>query len=1198
MEVQVNVAQDGGERIDQDFKGRQWHGWTDGTQVWKSFRIPYKAKSEPEYTDKEMKFDLSSHVEGIGCTGWDWVKRVSRWVAFDFDAISGHSEKHIKRLTDIELNEVREKVSDIPWVTVRRSTGGKGLHLYVFLDPVISTDNHTEHSALARSILGLMSAVSGFDFQAKVDICGGNMWIWHRKMSPENKGLELIKNGINFSEVPENWRDHVNVIKGRKKRSTPSFIETQNSTDTERLFEQLSGQRSEIELDEDHKKLINYLSENNCNWWWDQDHRMLVTHTYHLKQAHESLGLKGIFKTLSEGTEKGTDHNCFSGDTEFLTPDGPKTFAEMSGKQTKTYTLTDNGMQWVDARILSFGDQVTVPLTFGDGNKVRVTAYHEWLVCNSNGALKNKNFRKFTHELRLKNEYLPLANTELPIPSTIGIAHGFVYGDGWNKNTRGKETTEVALFGTDIDLRDILLEHGNPGVQKYKGSYEQMVRQLPNTWKNLPTNCSKEYAYGFILGLISADGHVNKTRPCIFQSDYDELIKIRKLAIFCGLRCHPIGIHSDSDSPGRFPNGKPCYRLSFNSYNIKNNPFIKREQKESFTRRIKNKSTTVSDIDWQSPIKEKVYCAVVPKFHNFTLANGVITGNCFLFPLKMGAWAVRRYSPGVAEDSTWSQDQNGWTRCYFNRDADILTASRTYAGIEHKSGGYVFREAEVALKAAKMLGVDISLPNWIMTRETKLKEHKDGNLLIEIKHESADPHDAMRGWLAEKNKWSRIFYVPRQKNIPSESNISGYDKTIRHIISETGDDQGWVLNTEKSWRSEPLVNVKLHFDGSGLEAKEVKQILGSCIEKPWTIVNRPFQEEYLGNREWNRNTAQLRFKIKDNTADLKYSTWMRILNHCGKGLDDAIRILPWAKDNGILTGGDYLKCWVSSLFQKPMEPLPYLFFYGNQNSGKSIFHEALSLLITKGYQRADLSLTNSSGFNGELENALICVVEETDLSKNRVAYNRIKDWVTSLQLNVRHMYRTPFHVPNMTKWIQCANHPSYCPVFPGDSRITMMFVDDIDAKDTIPKRELIPLLEQEASDFLTEILSLEIPRSTDRLNIPVVVTSEKLSEMKANRTHLEIFLEEKCHHVTGKAIKFSDFYLAYMEWLEPIYHHEWSKIKVGKELPPHFCKGRLPQTGHHFIGNISWEPHRPGDPELPKCIVQGEYLIIPKEGTP
>ena len=58
MEVQVNVAQGRGERTEGEYRGKQWLAWTDGLTTWKSFRIPYKANTEPEYEDRSMSFDL------------------------------------------------------------------------------------------------------------------------------------------------------------------------------------------------------------------------------------------------------------------------------------------------------------------------------------------------------------------------------------------------------------------------------------------------------------------------------------------------------------------------------------------------------------------------------------------------------------------------------------------------------------------------------------------------------------------------------------------------------------------------------------------------------------------------------------------------------------------------------------------------------------------------------------------------------------------------------------------------------------------------------------------------------------------------------------------------------------------------------------------------------------------------------------
>src|SRR4051794_667192 len=80
MECQVNVAQDNGQRIQGDYKGKLWHGWQDLNtgETWKPIRIPYNAKTTPTYDDREMTWDLARHAEGIGMTGWDWVHRCSR----------------------------------------------------------------------------------------------------------------------------------------------------------------------------------------------------------------------------------------------------------------------------------------------------------------------------------------------------------------------------------------------------------------------------------------------------------------------------------------------------------------------------------------------------------------------------------------------------------------------------------------------------------------------------------------------------------------------------------------------------------------------------------------------------------------------------------------------------------------------------------------------------------------------------------------------------------------------------------------------------------------------------------------------------------------------------------------------------------------------------------------------------------------
>jgi hypothetical protein len=864
MECQVNVAQDGGKRIEGDYRGRKWHGWTDGLTTWKSFRIPFQAYSDPYYTDSEISFNLEEHVEAIGMTGWNWFDQVSKWVAFDFDALIGHSNKHTSKLTEEELENVKEAAEKIPWVTIRKSTSGKGLHLYVHLDSV-GTANHHEHAALGRSILGIMSGITGFDFENRVDICGGNMWIWHRKMEGTD-GLILLKEGSILKDIPRHWKDHIKVVTGRKRKNLPKNIEKAGIADT---FEELAGQYPKVPLDDQHKILINYLQESGAIWWWDQDHHALVTHTWWLQKAHEELSLKGFFESISPGTN----------------------------------------------------------------------------------------------------------------------------------------------------------------------------------------------------------------------------------------------------------------------------------------------------------LEEQ---------------------NCFAFPMRKGGWAIRRFSLGVQEHVSWDQDGFGWTRTYLNREPTLQQACRAFGGIEDPSGGFVFREAEIAMKATALLGIHFNIGNPILGRETKIKQHKDGRLIAEIEYKPTDHGEDMPGWLPKKGKiWTKVYNI--QSISPTETDHQNYDDLVRHLVTSQDEDYGWMIKTDNRWRVEPISHIRVALGAIGLNNKDIVGVLGSSVFKCWTIVNKPFQSEYPGDRQWNRYAAKFRFNPSTDLENLSYTYWLKILNHCGSGLNEAVKVNSWCRANGILTGGDYLKCWIASLFQEPGEPLPYLFFYSQQQgTGKSIFHEALSLLLTKGYQRSDAALISQAGFNAELEGAIICVVEETDLRKNNMAYNRIKDWVTGRELLIHCKGKTPYHIPNTTHWIQCSNNHQSCPIFPGDTRITMGYVEPIDPLKLIPKKQFIPLLEKEANDFLAAILHLEIPPSNDRLNVPVIATADKMMLQKLNETPLERFIADELIPCPGAMIKQSEFYERFQDWLDPEDKRNWSKIRVGREIPTQFPRARQRGTGQFYIGNIAWKEDKI-EPETKLIIIDG-YL--------
>src|SRR5208282_2121821 len=167
----------------------------------------------------------------------------------------------------------------LPYVETRRSTGGSGAHLYCYFDTEgVPTDNHTEHAALARCILGMMSSETNFDFASQIDCCGGVMWLWARKLTAENEGLKLLKPAskeLALADLPANWRDHIEVVQKKRSKVRVNGV-AEDDMDT---FEALASSHEAIPLDASHKAQIEELMRSGYTTLWISDQHLLQTHT-------------------------------------------------------------------------------------------------------------------------------------------------------------------------------------------------------------------------------------------------------------------------------------------------------------------------------------------------------------------------------------------------------------------------------------------------------------------------------------------------------------------------------------------------------------------------------------------------------------------------------------------------------------------------------------------------------------------------------------------------------------------------------------------------------------------------------------------------------------------------------------------------------------------------------------------------------
>ena len=509
--------------------------------------------------------------------------------------------------------------------------------------------------------------------------------------------------------------------------------------------------------------------------------------------------------------------------------------------------------------------------------------------------------------------------------------------------------------------------------------------------------------------------------------------------------------------------------------------------------------------------------------------------NCFLFPLNNGGWRVFRFSPGISEANTWSQDGQGWTTCYFNRTPNLATASRLHGGIEDPDKlGFTFRTPDDAVQVAMILGQkDISVDPLFADRRTLLKTHKDGRLVMEIERKKGDCElkEEPPGWLAKKTKWVRVYDAIISEEKEDDLGVSEFDGVIRAVKSTAKQFIGWkVRDQSKEWVDQPSANVKMMLQNRGLAKDAAECVMGASIDNGWRLVSLPFQPEYPGDRQWNKDAAQFVCPPAALEPDQTphHPHWDMICDHIGAELTPVLAKLPWAIEANIRTGGDYIRAWIACAFREPFEQLPYLFLWGGETSGKSTLHEALGLLVTKGVVKADKALT-SNEFNGELAGAIICAVEEKQINKVAGAYARMREWVTALEIAIRRMrtdvYTIPkFHALDSNEQLEV-----------GMSSLSRRHARHRHLRRWFRRgrrnrqKKLLGILKEEAAHFIYTLLHLPLPPATERLRLRVVETAGKESLALDNSSVLQ-FVQESCDQGPLLREGLSRLFEAYKKW--------------------------------------------------------------------
>jgi len=551
--------------------------------------------------------------------------------------------------------------------------------------------------------------------------------------------------------------------------------------------------------------------------------------------------------------------------------------------------------------------------------------------------------------------------------------------------------------------------------------------------------------------------------------------------------------------------------------------------------------------------------------------------NVFMRPKPNGAFDVYRFGEGTTEDPLW--DSHGkWTHIAYNSPAtlkQICLSSNGYEGTDEKQG-YLFDEVEDLQAALKLLKAEnTNLPDNIEGRTLSLHT-KGKQTVLTIEKKRKDEKKDFPRYVKTAKGWEILLtdaIETPDEDIENEMMWSELDDQFRALQVKAGRSykfDSWALkNDESDWVEHPRENIKSYLSQT---CPKVDPILGSAIFKAWTLVKHPFQPEYPGGRLWNRDGAQFRYEpIELNEGEHPvHPTWNRVMEHCGRDLNEYIDDLPWCQDWNIRTGGDYLTAWIACMFQNPYGKLPYLFMYGPQNCGKSSFHEALEFLLTRGVAKADRALTSVGGFNSELEEAILAVIDEVDVARaGSAAYNKIKEWVTGTSISIHPKGGVVRDVLSTLHFVQVSNERSSLPVFPGDTRITAMSVSGLEEE--IPRERLYVLLKEEGPHFMRTLMDYNVPEATGRLMLPIIETRGKLEAADNNIDSLTAFIEENCYEIPGVAIRLTEFQTRFFATLEPHVVEEWQKGRtLQSKLSEHYLLGRCPNLNQTIIGNFTF----------------------------
>jgi NAD-dependent dihydropyrimidine dehydrogenase PreA subunit len=314
--------------------------------------------------------------------------------------------------------------------------------------------------------------------------------------------------------------------------------------------------------------------------------------------------------------------DCFAPSEEFLTHYGLRTFAEM--ENTVCRVLTDDGFKPAYVRRFRRKSLVKIMLApaFEERDRyggtrlttrnisrfrrtISATPTHSWVLADG----------ERTDSLTA-GHFLPSAQVRPQRDGEtyrLGVLHGLVFGDGsWNKQEirSGEHLHYVQLYGEKVARFKDFFDQVNfsPCLDVHPGYVGTgVVRSSANLKRSLPEDAGPEYIAGFVDGWLASDGDQVKAGSWRLRSTSHEALDwLERVAPLAGFVTVGSGEEASRET----------------NFGVRSRPmrWLYLATRDVYWR--------VMDVETQEADHEETFCAVVPGKHTFTLAGGVLTGNC------------------------------------------------------------------------------------------------------------------------------------------------------------------------------------------------------------------------------------------------------------------------------------------------------------------------------------------------------------------------------------------------------------------------------------------------------------------------------------------------------------------------------------------------------------------------------------------